>query len=156
MKKIKLTKGKEALVDACDYDFLMKWKWYANGFSTDNFYACRRGKSRKATYMHRVIAQRKGLSMSHVIDHSDANSLNNQRYNLRSATFAQNGQNRQLGKNSTSGVKGVSWSKKDKAWQVRIQVQKKRKAFGNFQNKEEASKVSKEMYKKLHKEFAHI
>jgi len=28
MERIPLTKGKEALVDDRDYDYLMQWKWY--------------------------------------------------------------------------------------------------------------------------------
>jgi hypothetical protein len=63
MRRIPLTKGKEALVDDKDYQYLMQWKWHA---ATGGQYAARDGRSSnrrhgKLIYMHRVVAERMGL-----------------------------------------------------------------------------------------------
>ena len=40
MKTIPLTQGKEAIVDDCDYDYLMQWKWFCVK-QRGNYYAVR-------------------------------------------------------------------------------------------------------------------
>ena len=44
-----------------------------------------------------------------MIDHIDGDKMNNDVFNLRWATRFENGQNRKLNKNNTTGVKGVSF-----------------------------------------------
>jgi hypothetical protein len=87
-RRIPLTRGKFALVDAADYDRLSRYKWSAverNG----KWYACRR-ENRRIVWMHRQIMKApKGM----VVDHIDGNSLNNRRSNLHLCTPRQNAYN---------------------------------------------------------------
>jgi len=122
MKKIPLTRGKVALVDDEDYDFLNQWKWHAgvNGKS-DNFYARRAGHlsenycsccknllpgSKPITFlMHRELIS---VGEDEVVDHIDRNSLNNQKHNLRVCSVWENSMNRTARKNCSSKYLGVS------------------------------------------------
>ncbi len=85
MRRIPLTQGKEALVSDCDYKYLMQWKWWYNKHHGNGGYAIRKIGDRKV-YMHKVVASRKGLPPGQV-DHKNQNKLDNQRGNLRPATF---------------------------------------------------------------------
>ena len=62
MKEIKLTQGKVALVDDCDYDVLRQYNWYAARYRKA-FYAERTvpkpGGGQKTERMHRVVLARK-------------------------------------------------------------------------------------------------
>lgn len=103
-KKIKLTKGFETLVDESDYEWLSQWAWQVS-FSKDTFrktikyYACRfetikfktRPSKRRKIYMHRFIM---GEPPRKVVDHKNSDGLDNQRHNLKIATYYQNAQNR--------------------------------------------------------------
>jgi hypothetical protein len=114
MKRISLTKGKFAIVDDCDYEYLMQWRWCLH----NGGYACRRrGESDEVgsqiILMHRVIAGRMELCVQGLeVDHKDINDpynkLNNQRNNLRVATSSQNKANHKLQSNNTTKFTGVS------------------------------------------------
>ena len=54
------------------------------------------------------------------IDHINRDRSDNRFLNLREACHIVNSRNRKPSKNSLSGVTGVSWRKKDKKWQARI------------------------------------
>lgn len=131
MKQIELTQGKVTLVDDALYEYLTRWKWRAQK-SLNTFYAVRRPNIQ----MHRVIAERVGISIEGQIDHEDGDGLNNQSYNLRAATYQQNGANRGPQANNTSGFKGVFW---DNRWRARIQVNGKDKHLGSFDTAFEAA-----------------
>jgi hypothetical protein len=88
------------------------------------------------------------------IDHIDCDKSNNKIENLRLSSNQQNQFNRGIPKNNTSGVKGVSWFKRDKKWQVTIYVDKKAKSFGRYINFDEAVSVAVEARKKHHGDFA--
>src|ERR1700739_2614028 len=110
-----------AQVDDNMYDYLSQWRWGCLKTVTGNEYAVRvehpivNGKTRTVPIlMHSVVA---GFKKT---DHIDRHGLNNQRANLRPATNQQNQMNRRLGKDSTSGLKGVSWNKKAGKWQAQI------------------------------------
>ena len=56
------------------------------------------------------------------VDHKDENPLNNRIENLRAATHSQNLCNRSLASTNTSGVKGVSWAKRQKKWHAQCRI----------------------------------
>jgi hypothetical protein len=118
MKRIPLTKGKEALVDNQDYKYLMQWKWHTCRPSDGKTLYARRS-SRPQVKMHRLIAQRMGIAAP-LIDHQDRNGLNNQRRNLRPATPSQSSSNRGKLRNNTSGATGVHERPDCQKWQARI------------------------------------
>lgn len=141
MRQIILSRGLSCSVDDEDYDFLMQWKWTANG-RPPRFYAHRRqrgteGKS-QLILMHRLILQ---TPPDMVTDHIDGNSLNNVRANLRIATQLQNMMNRHGKRNGTSSYKGV-WldrgPRNTKDWRSAIRLNGKLCYLGRFSTEEEA------------------
>src|SRR4030065_939634 len=106
MKEIKLTKGKVAIVDDEDYDWLMQWKWRINSIGYAMRTVKKNGKARKI-FMHRVILNTPSDMCS---DHANHNRLDNRRCNLRICTKQQNQANAPAPKNNRSGGKGVSWN----------------------------------------------
>ena len=75
------------------------------------------------------------------IDHKDGNTCNNRFLNLRPASRADNCQNRGIHRNNTSGVKGVSFYKRNGKWRCRIAVNNKAIHLGYFVTIEEASEA---------------
>ncbi len=67
-----------------------------------------------------------------LVDHKDLDRSNNRWSNLRAATKSQNTANSGLHVNNTSGLKGVSWNKKENKWQVNITVNKYQRRVGTF------------------------
>jgi AP2 domain-containing protein/HNH endonuclease len=138
-KQIALTQGKVALVDDDMFEYLNQWKWFISkeGYT---YYAVRSGKRpiRKQIRMHRVIINAPdGVE----VDHRDGDGLNNQRYNLRIATRSQNQANQPLGRNSTSGYKGVSWHKGTGKWRATIFVSGRQIALGLYDQAEDAARA---------------
>lgn len=74
------------------------------------------------------------------IDHINGDTGDNRIENLRLAfkNETDNGQNRKVGKNNTSGYIGVRWHKRNKKWMAVITVNKKRRYLGYFNAPEEA------------------
>lgn len=150
MRKIKLTQGKYALVDGCDYEFLMQWKWFANRVG-NTFYAIRSKKidgKWKTIYMHRVVAERMGLALSGDIHHERRNGLNNQRRNLFDLTRKQHMEKGGLRRDNTSGVKGVCFDKCRDKWMAYIYHNGKHIFIGRFDTKRQAIKARKAAEKK--------
>jgi hypothetical protein len=165
MKRIPLTKGKEALVDECDYAYLMQWKWFCsssgravrNAKQSDVASFVKRPLSRQRILMHRVVAERTGLKIAGKdVDHVDTNPLNNQRNNLRPATDAQNSSNQGKTSRNTSGFKGVSWNKNNKNWLARICYYGVQYNLGSYATPEAAAAAYDAAAKELHKEFAYL
>lgn len=88
------------------------------------------------------------------VDHKDRNCFNNQKSNLRYATRSQNGMNRRIQDNNTSGFKGVVWNKRMNRWQSQIHLNKKCIYLGCFESPIEAAKVYNNAAIKYHGEFA--
>lgn len=81
---------------------------------------------------------------SEMRDHINGNRLDNRRENIRFVTRIQNGQNRGVGKNNSSGYIGVYWNKREKKWTVKITVDGKDLSLGYFLDKEDAIAARKQ------------
>jgi hypothetical protein len=156
---IELTKGQFAIVDAADYAMLSKITWQSRwNPSTLSYYAQTTlypggRKGQHTVQMHRFLL---GLEPrdGKVVDHRDGNTLDNRRSNLRVATVGQNGKNRELNSNSTSGLKGVSWTPKLGRWKAQIQSNGKGIFLGYFWDKLDAHAAYCEAATRLHGDFA--
>lgn len=87
-------------------------------------------------------------------DHSNRNKLDNRKKNFRPCDYSQNGTNKGLRNDNTSGVIGVYWFSRDKKWRAQININGKMKSLGNFVNKEDAIKARLIAESKYYKEFA--
>lgn len=103
--------------------------------------------------LHRYIMNVEGDLQ---VDHINGDRLDNRKSNLRICTLASNVKNRSLGRDNTSGYKGVSWSKAEKKWAARIRFQGTRPFLGYFTKKEDAAKAYNEAAIKYHGEFAKL
>ncbi|MDE2100307.1 MAG: HNH endonuclease [Patescibacteria group bacterium] len=88
------------------------------------------------------------------IDHKNLNGWDNSWNNLRLATYKQNGANRSLNKNNTTGVKGVYWNKTKKKWQAYICINYKSKYLGRFNTLRDAIKCRQKFAELFFGEFA--
>lgn len=88
------------------------------------------------------------------IDHINGVRTDNRMVNLRPATNSENQRNRGAPKNSTTGVKGVSWCQRDRRYRARINTYGKCKYLGLFGTAEEAATAYAEAAKRFHGEFA--
>lgn len=85
----------------------------------------------KSYYIHRLIMELqlgRRLATDEQVDHIDRCKTNNALSNLRVVDSPDNQHNRGAQANSCTGVKGLSWSKKDSAWCGHIKYRGKRYA----------------------------
>jgi len=150
-KQISLSRGKVAIVDDADFEWLNRWKWCYVGSG----YAMRRettedGKSRYV-YMHRQIMN---APEGHYVDHINHDTLNNCRENLRIANPSQNLYNRVKGENKASVFKGVRRSRT--RWQATIQISRKSIPIGRFLTQREAAEAYNQAAQEHYSEFAYF
>lgn len=140
MRQIPLTRGKVAVVDDTDYEWLNQWKWNAHKRRNKNgivrWYAVRpkilNGKQ-ITIQMHCLL-----LPTAIEVDHIDTDGLNNTRSNLRPATRAQNQMNKRKKLGGTSQFKGVDFH--EGIWRARIYLSSSgSKYLGAFHNEVEAA-----------------
>lgn len=72
------------------------------------------------------------------LDHIDGCPDNNSIENLRDVTREQNGKNRRVNKNNSSGYKGVSYINRFKRWRASIKVSGRSIILGTFKDPEMA------------------
>ncbi len=154
-KRIRLTKGKTAIVDDDIFEYLNRWKWIAAQARSGTWYAQRTElPSRKTLKMHRIIMNAPNDLQ---VDHINMNGLDNRRKNLRLCTVGQNCRNRKTRRDSQTGYKGVSWREKVGKYQVRIQVPGGRRiSLGYFDSIEIAAMVYDSAAKRHHGTFAKL
>lgn len=88
------------------------------------------------------------------IDHCDRDTHNNRWSNLRLATRAQNLVNRGVGRNNTSGFRGVSLYRPRNKWRARISHRGRQIVLGYYDTPEEASEAYCQAARELYGEFA--
>jgi hypothetical protein len=124
------------------------------GFVNDKGYVVIKVKS-NAYKAHRLVwLYHYGILPIDQIDHANSIKHDNRIENLRNSNNGQNRYNTRLGKNNTSGIKGLVLDKRSNKWSARINVNGKRIHLGLFDNKELAELVVTEAREKYHKEFA--
>ncbi len=164
-RRIPLTQGKYAIVDAVDYDYLNQWSWQVIRHpiknSPDLCYARRTQRIGKRKYnkkrmfrMHQEVARRMGLPQDRKYDHRDHDGLNNCRSNIRLCTLRQNQWNRRKEKDLTSRYKGVCWEKQTNKWRATIIYNGKQITLGRFISEYQAHLAYCEAAKLLFGEFA--
>ena len=89
-----------------------------------------------------------GVWPENEIDHKDLDKYNNKWVNLREATPSLNGANKNKYITNKSGFKGVSWSKRRKAWLAQITVNYKTINLGCYDTPEKAADVYKQASEK--------
>lgn len=110
-RRIELTKGYFAIVDADRFDEIAQHKWWANVFkrtSTGKAHVrAVRLEAGKLVYMHRVIID---APAGTIVDHINRDPLDNRRANLRFCDRSGNAANR--ASRSSTGYRGVVPQKK--------------------------------------------
>ena len=142
-------KGEEFYFDLEDYDKIKDYCWYYDkeGYVVSH---CSGTKNhRKGIKMHRIL-----FPNSEKVDHIKHINCDNRKSELRPVTSSQNGMNKSLLPNNTSGVTGVSYDKAKDKWVAHIAANKKqyRKSFIRF---EDAVKQRKEWEDKYFGEYSY-
>jgi len=153
---IPLTKGKYAIVDAEDFEWLSKHKWHCN-----NSYATRQDRSSRNRVNVKMARLLMGCSCGdgNEVDHINHNTLDNRRCNLRICTTQQNQHNRKSYVGGSSPFKGVSFSKDGKRkrrWRAGIEIDGSKKRLGYYATELEAAEAYNEAAKKYFGEFAYL
>lgn len=148
-----------AIIDLEDLERVISfpYTWYAKlNKSIGKYYVytseyCTETKRCKPIFLHQFIVDAKGKT----VDHKNNDGLDNRKSNLRVVLDKNNSTNRRSkNKNNTSGYRNVCWSKSYNKWIVQMQVNKKHKVLGQFDDVHEAGKFAEEMRKKYYGEFA--
>lgn len=125
-----------AMIDRADAELVVPSRWQlVNGYArTERRIAGRR----TYTYMHRlIVAAPAGIE----VDHLNLDRLDNRRSNLRLATRSQNMANGGQRSDNSSGYRGVSWSSRDRIWQVHVRIDGKSRYVGRFDDLEAAARA---------------
>lgn len=153
MIEIPLTRGYVALVDDCD-SYVRALTWCTFRPDARRMYAvCNmrnvEGQSR-LVYLHCLIMGCK------LVDHVSGDGLDCRRANLRPATHAENSQNRRLGRNNTSGFKGVTWNKRARKWQAQLHRRDEMVYLGLFADLSDAARAYDAAAREHFGEFARV
>lgn len=159
MKQIICKNGEVALCDDEDYALLSRFIWYMGSEVTKGRpYPCcfiyGKQNTRKQIFMHQMV-----MSGAYGIDHRDNNSMNNQKSNLRAATYSQNGGNMRKarsrkGKPLTSKHKGVTFTQGK--YRATIRCQGKTYCLGSHIHEDDAGRAYNSKAKELFGEYAHL
>jgi len=143
------SKGEEFYFDLEDYDKIKDYCWYYDkeGYVVSHCSGTR--SHRKGIKMHRIL-----FPDSEKVDHIKHINHDNRKSELRPVTSSQNGMNKSLLSNNTSGITGVSYSRTENRWIAHIGInnEKYKKRFINF---EDAVKQRKEWEEKYFGEYSY-
>lgn len=138
----------EFYFDLEDYEKIYNYCWYKD-FSTG--YMKTRTVENKWIFLHRFVTDNK----YQLVDHINHNKLDDRKSNLRDATRSVNSLNKaKLLSTNTSGITGVSFSKKRNRWWAQLCVNNVSMYLGSFINKDDAIRARLKAEAKYYKEFA--
>jgi hypothetical protein len=89
-----------------------------------------------------------------ILDHIDGDTTNNKIANLRVASAKQNQGNSKMPRHNTSGLKGVTWSKKSNKWAAQIKQGNKKIWLGVYDDKNDAHQAYMKAAAEYFGEFA--
>jgi hypothetical protein len=110
--------------------------------------------NKKVYRLHRVIFLMHHGYLPKLVDHINGNKQDNRIENLRPANKSQNSSNAKIHSRNTSGIRGVSFSKKTNKWVVQVVKNAKNIYCGSYIDLELAELVSIEARNKYHGEYA--
>lgn len=151
VRAIPLTQGQVTIIDPEDALTVSGHKWHAHKATGGCYYAVsskREGAIVIKTRMHLL------LTGARLADHVNHDTLDNRMVNLRIASVSQNGMNRLLQVNNTSGHAGVSHNKRENKWKAYIKVRKQQIHLGTFNTISEAIDARHTAVCKFFDEFA--
>lgn len=107
---------------------------------------------------HRLVFLHMEGSTPVEVDHINGDGTDNRWCNLREADRIENGVNKRIASNNTSGVTGVGWNTSSCKWQSYIKVKQKQIYLGKFSDFFEAVCVRKsaENYYNFHKNHGSV
>lgn len=140
----------ECLIDTADLPIVEQAPgyWYARhrpACRTYYVFADFRVSGRRKTIgLHRLLL----CAPDHLqVDHINHNGLDNQRTNIRLATWSQNQHNRRgaSAMNQNSGVRNVYWDRRMRKWRVCCKVRGQRIDYGAYDAKTDAENAAARM-----------
>jgi hypothetical protein len=143
---IPLKYGLHVIVDAADYEWLSRYKWFLCGAG----YAARHAPG-KTIFMHREIMQ---APPGMVVDHINGNRMDNRRSNLRICTRPENLRNAAKRSGCLSLYKGVSFDCKMNQWFATIWFEGRSIALGHYHDEVDAARAYDRAAVELFGEFA--
>ena len=133
---------------------ILKQRFDKNGYKRVNLYDKNRKIFTKRTHRLVIEAFKENVDNKLCVDHIDNNRENNNICNLRYATHQENTRNSKIRKNSTSGIKGITYHKASNKWQARITIDGLEIHLGLFGNIEDAKQARVNKVKQVFGEFA--
>ena len=138
------SKGDYFYFDLDDYDKIKEYCWCKdkNGYFLAN-----------GIRMNRLVMNVTDKKI--IVDHIFHNVYDNRKSKLREVTRSQNTMNSITPNTNKSGVKGVTWHKRDNIWDAQITVEGTQIYLGRFTNFEDAVKVRKDAEDKYCGEYSY-
>ncbi len=129
-------KGNCFLIDKDDYNKVKDYRWNMDNHGYWCYSTSSKENGRTRIKMHKLICPSPSKDL--VVDHYNRNRSDNRKNNLFLKTPRENGINKEIPSNNTSGFIGVS-QRKDGYWVVRINTDvDKTRMISSFATKEEA------------------
>lgn len=137
--------------DKEDYDKIKDYCWYIA--ADDSVCAHSSDKSKKVIFFHRLVMN--VTDKSKQVDHNNHDRHDNRKGNLTVVTNSQNGMNKGISSNNTSGCTGIYYAKDRNKWRASITVNKKTIQIGSFDKFDDAVKARKEAEEKYFGEYSY-
>ena len=133
---------------------ILKQSFNEDGYKQISIYDENRKYHTKRVHRLVIEAFKENVGNKPCVDHIDNDRQNNNINNLRFATRVENGRNRVIGKNNTSGAKGIQYRKDMNKWRARITIDGLEVNLGHFDTFEDAKQARINKVKQVFGEFA--